>query len=466
MFHEITAFLVFLFVPSIPCLYVVRLPYALSIGPLASAVTASFAAIVVTWIPVPIVSIWLTIWLTVLIVVLSRHSLRKRIVENARQPINVFETLCSSISVVFLLIVVSRVPAPLAWDARSIWLFHASWFSAPLQDLQAAFSLKSLTWSHPDYPPLGPGSIATLWQLSGNQEHLRSGVVLLTALPIFTLNVAVLRLGGILKSMTTRASGSLFFVALLPIFASMAGGLIDKGYMDIVQAAAVLLVAALLLERLIVGPSTELRFLLIISCLFASLAKQEGTWFVIVCLLALALTDRSHIKLTLGISAVIAIPAVMWNYTVNHFGYEEGSDASGIGSRLGELLSVDSEGFKNVGKIIGQYFFSDFLPMTFLLAVALVLILGHSALVEKARVAVFISACWSGHSALIVLTYSLGETRSRLDWWLSTSFTRIASNSWAIVALSLCLAISLTINDLLSPRSVDDEATSPQALCT
>lgn len=84
--------------------------------------------------------------------------------------------------------------APGAWDARSIWWFHAEWFSSGGARAAGAFSNPSFAFSHADYPPLAPATIATNWLAFGTGPQARlaqATTLLLTYSALVTLGISL-----------------------------------------------------------------------------------------------------------------------------------------------------------------------------------------------------------------------------------------------------------------------------------
>jgi hypothetical protein len=459
LLHNVAAFALFLLGSMIFCLRFLSLPQALLASPLCSGVVASLSGMFFIWVDVPIAVIWSFMSILLVLAVFSRKKSRCTIWSNALKPWTNFEILCVAMCVLYLVILGSRVPAPLFWDARSIWLFHASWFASSTADIQAAFSLESLAWSHPDYPPLGPGSIAVLWQLSGRSEHLRMGVVLLSMYPVFILSLAILRLRNAI-AMAVKLDGQAFpLVLLLPIGVTLADGMIDKGYMDVIQSVSLVLIVSLFINRLTTAPSCDSAFLIIVSGFFAALSKQEGVWFLLIILLAITVVDFSQVKITMTLGFAVFPLIFFWKHSVEHFGFAQGSDASGLFSKLNELWSLESVAYENLTKIFDQYWATMFLPMLIFLVAGCSLIYLKRDLKARLQISIFLALSWSGSVLLILLTYSLGNTRNNLDWWLGTSFTRIIATSWGIVSLVLCLGLTAGVSTLgINHRDVHDDS--------
>jgi hypothetical protein len=59
---------------------------------------------------------------------------------------------------------------PVAWDARSIWWFHAKWFAQGGAAVVDAMRNPAFSFSHPDYPPFAPATNAAAWRVDGTQS--------------------------------------------------------------------------------------------------------------------------------------------------------------------------------------------------------------------------------------------------------------------------------------------------------
>ena len=95
------------------------------------------------------------------------------------------------------------------WDAWAQWNLRARFFARGLADgaWRDAFA-PVLAWSHPDYPPLVPSSIARLWIYAGRQTVLApiafaGGIALCT---VFTAGLAVARTQGAARGCLTAAA--------------------------------------------------------------------------------------------------------------------------------------------------------------------------------------------------------------------------------------------------------------------
>ena len=88
------------------------------------------------------------------------------------QPTAGSDSIAVLLFVLCAIVLVVRAPEPVAWDARSIWWFHAVWFEGGGDVAVDAMRNPIMTFSHPDYPNGVPAFIGTVWALFGG-ENLR-----------------------------------------------------------------------------------------------------------------------------------------------------------------------------------------------------------------------------------------------------------------------------------------------------
>ena len=131
------------------------------------------------------------VWWAVLVAVANLCTLRQH-VDWRRPSVNAWIVVAS-------LLVVTATAYPLidvtvrdiGWDGRSIWLLHSRWFFAGGDYARAAMQNPVYLFSHPDYPPLVPTSVATVWRMSGAID-LWVGQIVITV-----LNATVVALVGL-----------------------------------------------------------------------------------------------------------------------------------------------------------------------------------------------------------------------------------------------------------------------------
>src|SRR5207248_6695655 len=112
-----------------------------------------------------------------------------------------------------LVVIVAALPllglqrAGAGWDARSIWLLHARWVLGGGSALAHGLGSRVFVFSHPDYPPLVPAVVGSLWRVTGEAD-LRVGQIAVTE-----LNVCAVALTGL--AFVRLLEGRLRFVAAL-----------------------------------------------------------------------------------------------------------------------------------------------------------------------------------------------------------------------------------------------------------
>jgi hypothetical protein len=188
--------------------------------------------------------------------------------------------------------------APVHYDPRSIWFFHASWFTSP--DV-AYVDLLPLPFPHPDYPPLVPSFSAFTW-LFGNDRNdwiAQTTTGLLTLVAIGGLVVLLTR--GIRSPGLRAVAGGLATLAVLGVIQEYG----FDGHADGITAVAV----ATLCLVAILGDDPPLGA---VAAVAAVLAKSEGAVFVLVVILPLYLLLRRSLRplipaLVLGAGWVAAV---------------------------------------------------------------------------------------------------------------------------------------------------------------
>jgi hypothetical protein len=328
----------------------------------------------------------------------------------------------------------NNVPPPLAWDARSIWLFHASWLAAGGSVFSEAQTLDSLAFSHPSYPYGGPAAIAIVWLFSGEQENLLLGV---RVVALLTLTNSLLAVKVLLLPLRRKVHAlSLLLLAIIlssTIFLSV-DALSLNGYMDVLLAsnlaiatAAILSISSLDKESESTRERSELLWVAALSVFAAVGVKQEGIFFVLVLLVALV-TMRFLSISSLGILFLSGTASyVFWKFGISISGGTSESDASGIVSNLPELVDLNSIAWSNFSTIWNGYFKNYLFFPNLVFVVALLVMLFDPIRPIRIKVLIFSSIAWIGNWAVIFTPYMLGESRENLGWWLDTSFNRIVT---------------------------------------
>jgi hypothetical protein len=392
---------------------------------LISGGLALIAGILHILIDVPVLALWWVFVLGGTLALLSFKKTRQRIVSNLKTRWKSADYMFFGITVAVVSLYSFRIPAPVGWDARSIWFFHASWLTGPAKDYIDGFSM-GLIW--PDYPILGPSSIALVWgHLGGENLPVGSFIILILSLAALTLCAYYLQ-SAFSNSVSIGVRLGIFSLLLLA-GATLANGMIATGYQDVLQAALIgLLISGLLASHhRQAGPGDMA--LLGVWAFLAVNVKQEGFWFAVVILAAYYVASFRQIKFLdfLPLFGAIAGKLSWWAVLQINDAPDSGS-TGGLFQRLPELLDFESTGWSLIGDVMQLNGWGYFTPLLLILALAVVgPILLKRAEPGSVAMPIFFLLSWLGLVALIVLTYALGDSRNDLEWWLGTSFSRIVA---------------------------------------
>jgi hypothetical protein len=192
--------------------------------------------------------------------------------------------------------------APVRWDARSIWFFHASWFADKTTPYAVAVaSTTAYGFSHLDYPPLTASIGAFAWRL-GNPRN--------DWIPQFATGILTLACCAVLAILISRYVNSAWerlavgLISTLLFLAIIRGNGLD-GYVD---GLAALLVTVLV----VMAFSAKDDQVVIIFAIAAALVKNESFVFLVAVIVPLYLLRRRSIRplvpgLVMGTAWIIAI---------------------------------------------------------------------------------------------------------------------------------------------------------------
>ena len=188
-------------------------------------------------------------------------------------------------AIVGLSAAVFLVRAPVEWDTRSIWFFHASWF-ANATTVYGEFPLvERFPDSHVDYPPLMPsfGAFAWLFGDPRNDWIVQSAAALLTLSAIGVLSIIVARATASARG-RVLAAGATAFAALAAIRGNGLNGYVDG------------LVAVLVSILTIAAFRRDDPPLVLVAAVALALAKNEGYAFLVVVILPLFLLRGRSVR--------------------------------------------------------------------------------------------------------------------------------------------------------------------------
>lgn len=449
----------FTFIPVLIALLFRGRIEALLISPLVGLALAQIAGMVHLFFNIPTVVAWLLLIFMSYVVILSSKFLRSLIVENWKSPLATLDYTIVIVWFVFVLGFIWKIPPPLGWDARSIWLFLASWLIEDSQVYVQAAQM-SVNSAHPGYPFGVPASIAVAWQLYGGVENLWSGVRLVAFLTLSASLLTVKTLLNYAGTNVTKGYQVLVLLIMTPVLFLVYGGFARNGYMDPLLANLIALASICtftLIENNSLGSKARTWLLTLtgLSLFCATSVKQEGFWFSLTLVITYVLIDKksnSRQKLTLLLYPVMSF--LIWKAGMEAVGAPKLVDTSGIISNIPEIFEPTSEAWNICGTIINRVF-NDYLlvptPLISIFAFVVLLALLTSGRKLNIRLLVFATFVWFGKWIIIFAPYMLGRTRLNIDAWLASSFDRIMTSQ---LLFSYIFAAFVFIN-LTNPQPLD-----------
>lgn len=200
------------------------------------------------------------------------------------------------------------VRAPIAWDARSIWWFHAKWWAEGGGAVLDAMRTPAFVFSHGDYPPLASATNGALWWLLGSRSLKEAQVVtaVLGLSAITMLGFAVWRLFvGNLSRVVVTLGAALLVLACYEIAGVDAA---TNGYVDFLWAACFAAAAVLLVASPLSDETLRWGALLLAV---AALTKNEA--LIAALLLGGIGVVRARLRLQwIAVLAVALAPGVAW----------------------------------------------------------------------------------------------------------------------------------------------------------
>ena len=313
-------------------------PVAVVLAPLVTGVACSAAVIISVQTEAPLES-----WLATVVLAMTVGSvlMLRRSPPRAEQSLT-WAQLAFFVAVVAVpLLAVRR--APVDWDARAIWLFHADWFFAGGAKAAAAMANPFFVVSHPDYPPLAPGTAAAVWTILGRDNELAQLTIALlvasSTVAIATALCSVMK--GVSRSLTTVTGAALILGAY-----GLAGRYGTNGYVDLLAAAALTAGAvALLVGRL----ERDTAALGAVCLAVAMLTKNEAT-VVGAAILFLTVCFRGW-RRGLLLAAGPMLLSVLWSVTARSNGAVSDVTAT---SHFSDLLRLDPDVLRRVGPTVAD----------------------------------------------------------------------------------------------------------------
>ena len=149
-------------------------------------------------------------------------------------------------------------------------------------------------------------------------------------------------------------------------------------------------------------------------------------------LIGYILVDRiSSKRLKLALFLLPLGSFMVWKVSMFVVGSTDKGDASGIVSRLPEILDSRSQARSNYEIIIDRYFDSYLFiptPLISIFGFAFILAIIYARSKASVRFLVFVAFVWLGNWLIILAPYMFGNLRTWLDGWLASSFDRIMTS--------------------------------------
>ena len=258
----------------------------------------------------------------------------------------------------------SALRAPhIGFDARTIWLLHAVWFTDGHRTALAALSNPAIPFAHASYPPLIGGSVAISWLITGNRSDTL-GVVMIALLNACAVSIAawaVVEVGRHCGSRVAAAhahhqalpprrgrleapyvAGVVVAGLLVLVAFGVAGPFATNGYADLLWSAAA--VGAIGFALVLPGRRGDL-WVGVLLLSVAGLTKQEGTAtaVAIVVLITVRFAHHEWAQLSgvpwrpLGFGAIGVLALGAWPFLMVLLGASQNVAVFGV--RQGDLVS-------------------------------------------------------------------------------------------------------------------------------
>ena len=345
---------------------------------------------------------------------------------------------------------------PVAWDARSIWWFHAKWFAQGGAAVVDAMRNSAFSFSHPDYPPFAPATNAAAWLVDGTQsaKHAQIVTALLTLSAISVLGYAVWRLFAPRLGVRTATAAGCMVVA-----ASYGIARVDpatNGYVDVLWAASFAAACVFLLA----SPKSEeaLRWGVLMVAV-AALTKNEGLVAASFLSALTAVRYGWHRRILAWLSLGLA-PGLAWVAMIRVLGVvSESADQS----RSGRLFALDPAVTSRIGPAARSV--AD--QVGLIAVVAAGLSLAGFSLVGPLRrrlsgsLVPWMWFAWLGTVGALVFAYVVSSRP--LAWHLRTSVTRITiAPNLVLLAEGVIWTLTIAVSIRSDPRSRTEVESRPR----
>ena len=427
---DIISVLVFSLINLPLSMYLLRNSAAIYLSPLVGSFFGLISAFVHLMVSLPISIVWLAVSVGINVAFVALNRTRAIVVQGLRAWwFDVGSRTRTGLVAIFAVVAWVTTPAPLGWDARSMWFAAGSWLQGPPIYYFEAMFLEMAGWR--DYPLAGPASMATVWELSGITEHFVLGGRLMGILTVIGFALAaelvILSRG---SNLNKYLSGGAYFLFLSSAL-FVADGMLNTGYMDTFQGAVLLGLAGVLV-MLASNRESELR-LVLVACVLAVLGsniKQEGMWFALALVLPITLVMLAQKRpMVLIVSLAILLQRLMWGLFGDWVAMPSSASTASMLKNAPELFTGASQAWDGIRTTIDLYVMPQSSALVVLLVLGVAGILFSVEWSKSQRVLISSSLFVSGLGILfiVLMTYALGDVRDSLEWWLGTSYSRVTA---------------------------------------
>ena len=332
------------------------------------------------------------------------------------------------------------IPPVIGWDARSIWLLHAKWLQ--VHGMYEIFQIQPVNiFSHPDYPIAGSSTLSRFLDKSNQYMNYGSairGIAFVSFCLKFYVAYFISR-----EYQGTFNFRRLLLVASFSSFLILDNGYgLSSGYMDEILSISVVAIAIIFIrsfkERL---QRSDKLFLAMIGIYLVGL-KQEGVVSLGILYFSWFVANSRQIKKCAQLLKWMVPGVGVWLSWILYLRINKiplTSDASGILENLAPSKTNLSTG---TDTLITYFQLGGFHEVCLALVVCLgiFLLMKSKTNFETQKSLFFITAIVT-HEILLILVYCFGSSRLSIEWWMTTSFSRITSTAHALMILGVLLAI-------------------------
>ena len=339
------------------------------------------------------------------------------------------------------------------YDERAIWLFHARWLWSGGAAARDAMATAALGWSHSDYPPLVPATVAGLWSVvDGGDLQLGQAVTSVQGWLVVVL-------AGVLVTGAVRRRAQLPTAVLAAMFAigsfGIAGGFGTRGYADLAWAA---MATAAAIAGLVLPPTPVTMRLVAVCLAGAALTKSEGLVTVVAVLVPLIALRWLVVRRRAALPGLAALAAAVvvgasWLVLSARFGTEADRDITGAGVKA--LLQGEATQLDRVAPALRGLW--GYARTT--IVISTVVVVGGLVLARGPRREQHLGGgLWlpiAAAGSFLVALAALAAGELDLDFWLGSAGIRLVIIARALLLAEVLVVAAVAVDVLVgAPRGV------------